>query len=102
MAVGAAYAIKEKGSSEHVYLFTGDMGAECGIFHEAVKFALNHDLPITFVVEDNDVSVLTNTREVWGDKTPWFKDTKYEQKIKYFHCQKYLKIYLNLLKFITR
>jgi TPP-dependent pyruvate/acetoin dehydrogenase alpha subunit len=84
VAVGAAYGIKERKSSEHVYLFTGDMGAECGIFHEAVKFSFNHKLPITFVVEDNGISVLTDTREVWGDNAPWFKDTKYEKIIKYF------------------
>lgn len=84
VAVGTALGIKRRGGSEHVWLFTGDMGAECGIFHEALKYAHNHELPITFVVEDNGISVHTETREVWGDDQPWFAGTKYEKKIIYF------------------
>lgn len=84
VAVGAAMGIKRRKEDATVWLFTGDMGAECGIFHEAVKYAHNFDLPIRFVVEDNGVSVLTETRQAWGDPEPWFKGTKYESKITYF------------------
>lgn len=66
VAVGVALAIKRKGLNEHVYLYCGDM-ASCGAaFFEAIQYASNWDLPITFIVGDNGVSVLTNTREVWG------------------------------------
>jgi TPP-dependent pyruvate/acetoin dehydrogenase alpha subunit len=84
VAVGTAYGIKRRGGSERVWLFTGDMGAECGIFHEAVKYAVNHELPLSFVVEDNGVSVITDTRESWGSKDPWFLDGRYRDKIIYF------------------
>ena len=67
-----------------MFLFTGDMGAETGIFHEALKYATNFDLPIHFIVEDNNISVLTDTREVWNSKAPWFKGTPYEKKIVYY------------------
>jgi len=30
------------------------------------------------------VSVMTDTREVWGSTEPWFKGTKYEKKVIYF------------------
>lgn len=66
IALGTALAIKRSGAAEHVWLFIGDMAAESGIVYEALKYAHNFDLPITFVVEDNEVSVLTNTREAWG------------------------------------
>ena len=84
VAVGSALAIKRRGGHEHVWLFTGDMGAECGAFYEAVKYATHFDLPITFVVEDNGVSVLTPTRETWGSNEPWWIGTRYETKIKYY------------------
>jgi TPP-dependent pyruvate/acetoin dehydrogenase alpha subunit len=84
VAVGTALALKRNGKPGHVWLFTGDMGAECGIFHEAVKYATNFDLPITFVVEDNGVSVLTDTRATWGDAVPWWEGTRYAEKIRYF------------------
>ena len=84
VAVGTALANKRLGKDDHVWLFTGEMGAECGIFHESIKYATNFDLPITFVVEDNGVSVLTKTREVWNDPDPWFKGTRYERKIVYY------------------
>lgn len=70
IALGTAMAIKRSGADEHVWLFIGDMAAESGICHEAWKYASNFDLPIIFVVEDNGVSVLTSTREVWGMDSP--------------------------------
>ena len=70
IALGTAMAIKRRGADEQVWLFVGDMAAESGIFHEAWKYACNFDLPINFVVEDNGVSVLTNTREAWGADLP--------------------------------
>ena len=83
-AVGAAWALKNQNKKGRVYLFCGDMSAECGIFHESVKYALNFDLPVKFIVCDNGVSVMTDTRRVWGSDEPWFKGTKYEKKIIYF------------------
>ena len=89
-ATGAAWALKNQGKKGRAFIFCGDMSAETGIFHEAVKYALNFDLPATFIVCDNGVSVMTDTREVWGSKEPWFKGTKFEKKIIYF---KYLNSY---------
>ena len=39
-----------------------------GAFNECVKYARGHNLPITFVIEDNDLSVNTPTQKVWGDQ----------------------------------
>ena len=83
-AVGAAWALKNKKEKGRVFIFCGDMSAETGIFHESVKYALNFDLPVKFIVCDNGLSVMTPTREVWGSEEPWFKETKYEKKIIYF------------------
>ncbi|HVM77104.1 MAG TPA: thiamine pyrophosphate-dependent enzyme [Candidatus Paceibacterota bacterium] len=66
IAVGAAMGIKRKGEDRHVWCFVGDMAAEAGVFYENVKYADNHGLPITFVVEDNGQSVGTPTDVVWG------------------------------------
>ena len=84
VAAGIAWSLKRQHQKGCVYLFCGEMSAETGIFHESVKYALNYDLPVKYVVCDNGVSVMTNTREVWGSPEPWFKGTKYEQKIIYF------------------
>lgn len=83
-AVGAAWSLKQKNSSASAYLFCGDMSSETGIFFEAVKYAYNFDLPVKFIVSDNGLSVMTDTRETWGSDEPWFKDTKYESKIVYY------------------
>lgn len=66
IALGTALAIKRSGADERVWLFIGDMSAESGIVYEAAKYAKNFHLPLTIVVEDNGVSVLSDTREVWG------------------------------------
>lgn len=83
-AVGVAWALKRQNKKGRVYIFCGDMSAETGIFHEAVKYALHFDLPVKFIVGDNGLSVMTKTRQVWGCDEPWFKNTKYEEKIIYF------------------
>jgi TPP-dependent pyruvate/acetoin dehydrogenase alpha subunit len=87
VAVGTAWGVKHRGGQERVWLFTGDMGAECGIFHEALKFATGHDLPLSFVVEDNGVSVLTDTRATWGSKEPWFLESRFRDKVIYFRYE---------------
>ena len=83
-AAGVAWALKHQGKKGRVFLFCGDMSSETGIFHEAVKYVYNFDLPATFIVCDNGVSVMTDTRAVWGCTDPWFKGSKYESKIIYF------------------
>jgi len=66
IANGRALAEKRKGSDSHVWCFVGDMSSETGSFHENVKYSVNHDLPITWVVEDNGKSVCTDTRKTWN------------------------------------
>jgi pyruvate dehydrogenase E1 component alpha subunit len=53
-------------AGERVWCFIGDMAASIGTFHDAEQFAHGHDLPITFVIEDNGLSVNTPTTETWG------------------------------------
>ena len=53
IAAGIALSIKLKGKTNKVWCWVGDMSAETGAFHEAYKYSLNHNLPITFIVEDN-------------------------------------------------
>jgi pyruvate dehydrogenase E1 component alpha subunit len=66
IAVGAAMSIQRRGEDAKVYCFMGDMTSETGIAHEAIKYSVNHRLPIHFVVEDNEKSVCTDTREAWN------------------------------------
>lgn len=66
IAVGLGWSIKQRGGSEKVVVFIGDMTAETGIYHECAKYCEGHRLPVAFVVEDNGKSVCTDTGEVWG------------------------------------
>jgi pyruvate dehydrogenase E1 component alpha subunit len=71
ISTGIALAAKLKNSGEHVWCWAGDMSTETGAWSEAYRYAVAHDLPITFVVEDNELSVMTPTAEVWGDRK-WY------------------------------
>lgn len=66
IAVGVALALKKKKDFKHVWCFIGDMAAETGIFHEGLKYSMRNKLPITFIIEDNGISVATPTQESWG------------------------------------
>ena len=93
IAVGTAMSIKynnEKNSK--VYCFMGEMTAETGIAHESIKYSRNLKLPIHFIVEDNEKSVCTDTREAWNQKKLSFEGkndeyiTYYKYKTTYPHA----------------
>ncbi len=92
IALGMAQSLKLKKDSSHVWCFIGDMTSEIGVTNSAIKYAENHQLPITFVVEDNSVSVCTDTRETWGiQELTWQKANNkfvrfYSYKSKYPHA----------------
>jgi TPP-dependent pyruvate/acetoin dehydrogenase alpha subunit len=86
IALGVAMGIKEKGTDEKVWCFIGDMSFESGIFYEVHKYARNFDLPLYFVVEDNDVSTYTPTEATWNTKREIPNDViYYKYKSKYPH-----------------
>jgi len=59
IATGVALALKKKGSERHVWCFVGDGAEDEGHFYEAVRYVDGHDLPCTFIIEDNNRSVET-------------------------------------------
>lgn len=66
IAVGAAMGLKMSGAKGKVYVFVGDMTSETGVMWENFKYAISQDLPIKFIVEDNNKSVCTDTRKTWN------------------------------------
>ena len=86
IALGVALALKRVFSDAWVWCFLGDMTAETGGAHEAIKYASNHDLPITWIIEDNGVSVLTNTSQVWGCASLFPHVRRYKYRSKYPHA----------------
>tara|TARA_B100000989_G_scaffold294665_1_gene274174 strand:+ start:2183 stop:2782 length:600 start_codon:yes stop_codon:yes gene_type:complete len=92
IATGVALSNKLKKKKSKVYCFVGEMTAETGIMHECLKFSINKNLPIHFIVEDNGKSVCTDTRKVWSKKKLTFDGIKtkfvsyYKYKLKYPHA----------------
>lgn len=58
-AVGYAYALRLKGSSDIVVSFFGDGATEEGVFAESLNFAALKRLPILFVCENNGYAIHT-------------------------------------------
>ena len=86
IAMGIAWAIKRQGGKEKVWVFVGDMTAEGGLYHECLKYSHCQNLPIEFVIEDNGLSVCTDTLEAWGIKYAGdVKQRTYEYKLTYPH-----------------
>jgi pyruvate dehydrogenase E1 component alpha subunit len=79
IALGAAQAFKNKNSDNKVWCFIGDMTSETGVFHEAYKYSRCHDLPLEFVIEDNDMSTNTPTSETWN-----YKKTEHPEDVFYY------------------
>lgn len=92
LAVGVALSIKRLNKTEHVWCFIGDMTSETGIAQTAIRYSEKHELPITFVIEDNGISVLTQTRSVWNSQLLRYEENdssvvrSYQYKSKYPHA----------------
>lgn len=92
MAVGAAMSIKRDNGTGKVFCFMGEMTSETGIAHECIKYCRNHELPIHFIIEDNRMSVCTETREAWNQETLTYEHsddpmiTYYKYETKYPHA----------------
>lgn len=99
VAVGLAWGLKEKLADQiakgaHwapypgcVHLFIGDMAAQNGSFYEAVKYSWANQLPIKFYLEDNNLSVMTDTELTWGSHTKEMYEMLqeyYPNYVKYF------------------
>lgn len=66
IAVGLGLSIKRDKKDDWVYCFVGDMTSETGSFNECYKYVKNHNLPVKFIIEDNNKSVCTDTKKVWN------------------------------------
>ncbi len=66
IAVGVALALKKNKSDKHVWCFVGDGAEDEGHFYEAVRYADGHELPCTFIIEDNNRSVETPKKKRYG------------------------------------
>lgn len=63
IATGAALAIKQRGGSEVIVAFCSDGGSANGMWHESMNLAAIWDLPVIFVLENNQYAVSTPIRD---------------------------------------
>jgi TPP-dependent pyruvate/acetoin dehydrogenase alpha subunit len=89
LAVGTALSLKLNNKGAHVWCFVGDMTSETGMAQTAIRYSEKHDLPITFIVEDNGISVLTETRRVWNSVTLRFEEAQNPKVQSYKYSSKY-------------
>ena len=86
IAVGAALSNKINKKKDKVWVFIGDMTYETGAFYECHKYAVQNNLNIFFVVEDNNMSTNTPTDSIWKNKKKKMRNViKYKYKRKYPH-----------------
>lgn len=91
IATGMALDIKRKNLSNRVWCFVGDMASETGTFFENWKYSVNHNLPITYIIENNKKSVCTDTLKTWNCTNLYFSNETrniiyYEYQTKYPHA----------------
>jgi len=88
-AVGVALHLLRLKRKGHVWCFVGDMTSETGMFQTAARYSHKQNLPITFVLEDNGLSVLTDTRRVWNSDTLRYEESNIPNLIFYKYTNKY-------------
>jgi TPP-dependent pyruvate/acetoin dehydrogenase alpha subunit len=63
LAVGAALGFKMRGEDRVAVPFTGDAGCNTGNWHECMNLASVWDLPVVFVLENNQYGVSTRIKD---------------------------------------
>jgi pyruvate dehydrogenase E1 component alpha subunit len=63
IAVGAAMAIQQRGDPDLVVAFCSDGSSANGMWHESLNLAAIWDLPVIFVLENNQYAVSTPIRD---------------------------------------
>jgi acetoin:2,6-dichlorophenolindophenol oxidoreductase subunit alpha len=63
IAAGAAMAITQRGGSDIVVAFCSDGSSAIGMWHESLNLAAIWDLPVIFVLENNQYAVSTPIRD---------------------------------------
>lgn len=106
IATGVALAIKHDfgGDTEEaqktrpkVWCFIGDGAEDSGYFIEAVRFANARNLPITFIIEDNDYSIDSTKAQRWHNHVAIESDNN--RIIRYHYTRRYP--HVGIGKFIT-
>ena len=72
IAVGLGLGLKKKRKKAHVWCFVGDGAEDTGHYMEAVRFSVARKLPVTFVIEDNDLAVESTQKDRWHNYSPFY------------------------------
>ena len=89
IALGVSLSLKLKKKKNKVFCFLGDMTSETGVAQTSIRYAETHDLPITFVIEDNGLSVLTDTRNVWASSSLRYEEIRSSKVVSFKYKSKY-------------
>lgn len=72
IATGIAMAINARAGSERVWCFVGDGAEDHGHFYEAVRLVHGRNIPVTFIIEDNNSSCGVTKAQRWSpDDWTW-------------------------------
>jgi TPP-dependent pyruvate/acetoin dehydrogenase alpha subunit len=71
VAAGVALALKMKKSKRKVFCFIGDGACDEGFYWEAKHYSEANNLPITYIIEDNDRSVCSSKSERYCYVAKW-------------------------------
>jgi pyruvate dehydrogenase E1 component alpha subunit len=90
IACGIGLAIQKElplTKRNHVWCFVGDGAEDSGHFTEAVRFAGGRKLPVTFIIEDNDLSIDIPKVDRWKEYSPITAENviRYNYKRRYPH-----------------
>ena len=88
IAAGVALNIKKQKLDQHVWCFVGGGAEDQGSFTEAVRFGIARELPLTFVIEDNNLSIDSTKDQRWHNYRPIKSRNiiRYEYERGFPHC----------------
>lgn len=100
LATGAAFALKAKKNNNISIAYFGDGATEEGVFHESLLFAGKNNLPLLYVIENNEYSsnVHISQRQVSNNLTRFAKAHGIQSAV--LDGNNFFKIYSKIKKII--
>lgn len=70
IACGIGLGLKMRREKCNVFCLVGDGAEDTGYFFEAVRFVDSNQLPVAFIIEDNDLTVESTKKDRWHNFSP--------------------------------
>lgn len=102
LATGLAFAAKYRGEDRVTLCYLGDGAANAGVFFECLNMAGLWDLPIIFIIENNEFAMGTRLEYHAADKELWKRGLPFDMECERIDGMDVLEVYKDATRLVDK